>query len=78
MSNKDVNYTQCKLRKGNMFQMSWIPSEFAKEGKIVKLRDANDVWHDGWLVEHAYSTKSYKEVNEHSQLYKTQRKASDI
>lgn len=75
---KEVMYTQCKLRKQNMYQMSWIPSEFATPGNVVKLRDDNDVWSDGWIVEAAYSSKSHKEVNEYSQAHKRQRKASDI
>lgn len=72
-------YTQCKLRKDNLHQMSWIPSEFAKVGKVVKLRDEDDgKWDDGWIVEAAYFSKPWKEVNEGSQQHKHQRKASDI
>lgn len=80
---REVNYTQCRLKKkteaGSMHQMSWIPTEFAKVGKVIKLRDEDtDVWDDGWVVEAAYSTRSWEEVNKASQLYKHQRKASDI
>jgi len=80
---KDVNYTQCKLKKktqdGETHQMSWIPSEFAKVGKVLKLRDeGTDNWDNGWVVEAAYSTRTWEEVNRASQLHKHQRKASDI
>lgn len=76
---REQNYTQCKLRKDNTYQTSWIPSEFAKTGKIIKLRDEDtDTWTDGWLVEATYATRTWQEVNFASQLYKHQRKASDI
>jgi hypothetical protein len=80
---REVNYTQCRLKKktpeGSMNQMSWIPSEFAKVGKVLKLREEDtDQWDDGWIVEAAYSTRSWEEVNKASQLHKHQRKASDI
>lgn len=76
---KEIMYTQCKLRKNNLHQMSWIPSNFAKVGKVIKIRDeGTDNWTDGWVVEEAYSSKPWKEVNEGSQLHKNQRKASDI
>jgi hypothetical protein len=80
---REVDYTQCKLSKktqnGEMRQMSWIPSEFAKVGKVLKFRDEDTgEWDEGWIVEAAYSTRSWAEVNVASQLYKHQRKASDI
>lgn len=76
---REQNYTQCKLKKENTYQTSWIPSEFAKVGKILKLKDEDTgVWTDGWVVEAAYNTRSWQEVNKASQQYKHQRKASDI
>lgn len=54
MSNKKVFYKQCHLVKtiptGTKHQTSWIPEEFAKLNHIVKLRDEDGVWEDGWKV----------------------------
>ena len=76
---REEMYTQCKLKKDNSYQMSWIPSQFAKVGKVLKLRDeGTGEWDNGWVVEAAYSTRTWKEVNAASQLHKHQRKASDI
>lgn len=76
---REENYTQCKLRKDNTYQTSWIPSNFAQVGKVVKLRDEETgIWTDGWIVEATYSSRTWKEVNVASQLHKHQRKASDI
>jgi hypothetical protein len=47
-------YTQCrlvkKIRDGESIQTSYIPSEFAKEGRIVKIRDDDGGWDDGWVI----------------------------
>lgn len=48
MSN--IKYRQCSLQNGNRHMVSWIPSKFAISGKILKLRDENKEWEDGWEV----------------------------
>jgi hypothetical protein len=51
---KKINYCQCRLQKTgkgvHWEQTSFIPEEFAVEGKIIKLRDKEGVWDDGWEV----------------------------
>jgi hypothetical protein len=50
---KNVLYRQCRLvkqmRNGEMIQTSYIPAEFARRGRVVKLRN-EDTWDDGWEV----------------------------
>ena len=54
----EPQYSQCKLRKGDTFQVSWIPAKFAQVGRPVALRtevrsgDAQHArnWDDGWVV----------------------------
>jgi hypothetical protein len=47
-------YRQCrlvkKIRGGEAIQMSYIPAEFAREGRIVKLREDDGGWDDGWVI----------------------------
>jgi len=47
-------YRQCrlgkKIRDGESIQTSYIPAEFAKEGRIVKLREDDGGWDDGWVI----------------------------
>jgi hypothetical protein len=47
-------YRQCrlvkKIREGESIQTSYIPAEFAKEGRIVKLREGDGSWDDGWVI----------------------------
>ena len=47
-------YRQCrlvkKIRDGETIQTSYIPAEFAKEGRIVKLREDDGGWDDGWVI----------------------------
>jgi hypothetical protein len=74
---------QCNMTKetenGVSNTVSWIPEEYAKVGRILKLKNDDDVWVDGWKVVSASSgRRSYEECNERSQDYKRTRKASDI
>lgn len=52
-----MKYTQCLLEletsEGITTQVSFIPSEYAKVGNIIQLKE-NDIWTNGWLVKAAY------------------------
>lgn len=54
---KQTYYKQCRLQKpterGVMEQTSWIPEKFATEGKVLKLKDGDGNWEDGWIVKTA-------------------------
>jgi len=64
---------------GVSVQMTWIPEEFAKEGKILELKNPQTgEWDNGWTVEKVYARSEESYVRERSQDYKHQRKASDI
>lgn len=61
MSHKQL-YRQCKLVKGNVNQVTWLPTQFAKEGKKLSLQ-ADGEWDDGWIVDEAYEgTRSVEDV----------------
>ena len=52
---KRMIYRQCGLRQdlGNdrsYFQRSYIPEKFARLNQVVRLRNADDQWDDGWQV----------------------------
>lgn len=68
-----MNHCQCKLKRGDTYQVSWIPEKYAKVGKYLKLKDD-----DGWEVIIVGSKKDSKEVQRRSVDYRHQRKASDI
>lgn len=73
-------YTQCLMERAGINYTAWIPSEFAKIGKIVDLEMETGVWEKGWVVEAAYnnSIRTHTQVVARSQDYKKTRKASDI
>lgn len=50
-------YTQCTLQKGNVWQVAFIPTKFAKLGESIKLKVDNQ-WDDGWVVKATYKTIS--------------------
>lgn len=64
---------------GIQVHIAWIPEEFAKVGKVLKLKDPiSGEWDDGWVVQSVYARQAEEFVLEHSQDYKYQRAASDI
>ena len=40
---------QCVLRRGSSVQTSWLPRQFAKVGKTLRLKERGE-WQDGWKV----------------------------
>ena len=52
---KQVKYVQCAMRRtiddGSVRTTSYIPRQFAKLGRVLKLKDDLDRWIDGWVVE---------------------------
>lgn len=75
---KEQTYTQCKYAQetatGKKFDVAWIPSNFAKVGKKIRIDDKDGVW----TIESVGSTKSAKTAMEDSRDYLKQREASDI
>jgi hypothetical protein len=80
MAKKDTTYTQCALKKRDSHHMAWIPTQFANIGKFIKIKQDDGSWDDGWEVigDGGGLTRSAKDADEGSQLYKKTRKASDI
>lgn len=87
MSSKKETHTQCHLQRGNVRQVSWIPSSYAVAGQFVKLKEKKindkgiqeEFWDDGWEVTSVGSmTFPSKYIQERERDYKETRKASDI
>jgi hypothetical protein len=66
-------YTQCRLRRGRTEQIAWIPSEFAKKNRFLRIKDQN-----GWRVIGVGATKPAEYVITHARDHVIQRQASDI
>lgn len=48
-------YRQCLLRKRiddvtTQTQVTWLPNRYAVQGRILKLRNPDGIWVDGWVV----------------------------
>lgn len=80
---KEITYRQCKLQKkvphGIMEQTSYIPEPFCHVGKILKLRDDDGTWNNGWKVILASRTShAEKWVNQQSHAHTKNRMTTDI
>ena len=60
-------YRQCRLvkkvREGEAFQMSYIPAEFASVGRVVKLREEDGAWDDGWVIRLVGESMTEEQLN---------------
>lgn len=74
MSNKQVNYTQCKLGRkvnnGTVTSTAWIPSTLAVKGKNLEIK-AGDDWQMGWKVLEVFGTKNKEYLDEQRKAYKS-------
>lgn len=43
-------YTLCLLIKGNLTKVSFMPTQVAKVGEVLKLRENGGELEDGWIV----------------------------
>ena len=68
-----IYYRQCKLQKHDQFKTAFIPEQFAKKGKVIKIK-----YDDGWRITEIGIRLSEEVVVERSQDYKFQREASDV
>jgi hypothetical protein len=51
-------YKQCRLVKtdektqSTFTERAWIPQQFAKLMKVLKIKQTDGTWDDGWVVDH--------------------------
>ena len=54
MVKKDFEYKQCRLEKtglkGSRLLVTWLPLRYAKQGKVLRLKNDLGHWDSGWLV----------------------------
>lgn len=66
-----TNYTQCKLisiANNQIFQIAWIPSEFAIKEKKIKIEEVPGlVIH--WIVKDTYGIRNAEEIEKHERDY---------
>ncbi len=80
---KEYFLKQCRLERkvpnGTATLVSYIPEQFAKLGKFVKLRNEEGEWTDGYKVVFASEGRmSSNSIVEVERRHLNQRKASDI
>ena len=88
-------YRQCELKRvntisasgGHLRQVAWIPEEYAKKGKWLKIkkdgcRDSTEgphmSWEDGWQVVSVGARASTTQVRMYERQHLRQRGQSDI
>jgi hypothetical protein len=79
--NKQIYFRQCVLRKkltnSYLEQTSYIPEPFCAVDKILKLRNEDNTWDDGWIVIIAHPEKRLaKDVPDAHEMIKSHRKAT--
>ena len=82
MSKEVKAYKQCtlvrQLENATQHTTSWIPECFAVVGDVLKLRNHEGEWVNGWKVVSASDAVDAKTVEANARNYMNQRKASDV
>ncbi len=82
MTKRNV-YRQCGLRRelGNdrsAHMVTYLPIQFAKPRQVVRLKDANDQWEDGWEVLTIGESVDYEHLpNTHQQIKSHRKRTGD-
>ena len=67
-------YRQCTLTRGTTTQIAWIPEQFAKKDKYLRIGDEN-----GWqVVEFGSHRLSGQYLMEHEREYMNHRNVTDV
>jgi hypothetical protein len=71
---KDTPYKQCQVSLEDVKHIAWIPTKFAKVGKVLRIAGT-----DGYIVEEVYDiTKTWEEVEKMGFYHLVHREATDI
>lgn len=73
-----ASHTQCALSNGDRRIVTWLPSEFANVGGVVKLRARGEEWDDDWRVTGAYHTVPSEFIIARERDHLNHRKVTDI
>ncbi len=62
-----MRFRQCTLRRREsvgreVITTAFLPEKFARLEQVVKLRQADGVWSDGWRIEHIGTTMEQYEM----------------
>jgi len=73
-------HVQVLVTKNDEFFAAWVPEEVVTESNVLKFRNEDGTWDDGWEIVKVYKGTRFqsKYIIERSQDYKKTRKASDI
>lgn len=70
-------YKQCVLKKKDSYTTVWIPEQFAKKGKKIRIKE-HGKWSNGWIIESVGARQSEKIVFMLKDSYKYHRRVTDI
>ena len=73
----NLTHTQCRLRNGVLYCNTWLPTKFAKIGKVLSLKMDNGKWMDGWVVQETWAVKSSVDVIEAERFWRSHRDGTD-
>jgi hypothetical protein len=64
--------THCRLQKGDVVHMAWIPTEHAHPGTRLFLKIGNVLqkWDAGWEVIEAFENKSIEQLRKYNKRRK--------
>ncbi|MBC8291326.1 MAG: hypothetical protein H8E37_13565 [Planctomycetes bacterium] len=74
---KRKTYRQCEVRREEAIRLTWLPLQYAVEGRVLRLRTHGE-WTDGWIVTAVYSdTERIVALDPHRDISSHRRATSD-
>lgn len=71
------DYFQCRLTRENATRISWIPAEYAKAGKTIRIKSGEE-WSDGWLVAEVYGKSTAIRIRRDEEFRRRMKRTSSI
>ena len=81
MARRTTEYHQCVMRKqrtatASAVIVSYLPARFAWPGSVVKRKQGDGTWDDGWIVESVGASRLENEVLDPHQAIKGHRRTT--
>jgi hypothetical protein len=75
---KKNTHKQCRLEREGAIQVTWIPTEFATDNRVIDLK-SNGEWVRGWKVTNVFQAEMDSEViQDRARDHVSHRKATDV
>jgi hypothetical protein len=67
---KERYYCQCSMSRGNVHTIAYLPEKYAVLDKVLKIKQADESWEDGWVVKSVGERKPHEYLENMDNIWK--------